>query len=234
MYNALQVKLDRHFGGGLAVTTAYTYGKGMGFQTGDDGTLDFYINQRRNWARNDYDRTHTFVQSYVYDLPFGPGKKWLTSGLVGNILGNWRVNGILTLMTGTPMTMLASGNALDAPGNTQTANQIAPVQILKGVGSSGPWFSPTSFANTTAPGVFANTGRNILSGPGFFDLDASLFKIIRFQERYSLELRGEAFAITNTPQFSNPGTTVTSSNFGYVTGVNGGNRLLQLGAKFNF
>jgi hypothetical protein len=234
MYNALQVKLDRHFSGGLAVTTAYTYGKGMGFQNGDDGGLDFYINQHRNWARNDFDRTHTFVQSYVYDLPFGQGKRWLTSGLLGNAFGNWRVNGILTLMTGTPMTLTASGTALNAPGNAQTANQIAPVQILKGVGPNSPWFSPSSFANTTAAGVFGNTGRNYLSGPGFFDLDASLFKIIRLRERYQLELRGEAFAITNTPQFSNPGTSVTSSNFGYITGVNGGNRTMQLGVKFSF
>jgi len=64
-YNALQVKFDRKFSGGFATTTAYTFGKGMGFQTGDDGGLAFYINQRRNYARNDFDRTHTFVQSVV-------------------------------------------------------------------------------------------------------------------------------------------------------------------------
>lgn len=64
-YHALQVKFDRKFSGGFATTTAYTFGKGMGFQTGDDGGLAFYINQRRNYARNDFDRTHTFVQSVV-------------------------------------------------------------------------------------------------------------------------------------------------------------------------
>jgi len=66
-YHALQVKFDRKFTGGLSTTTAYTFGKGMGFQTGDDGGLFFYINQRRNYARNDFDRTQTFVQSFVYD-----------------------------------------------------------------------------------------------------------------------------------------------------------------------
>ena len=103
MYNSLQVKFDRRFSD-FNITTAYTYGKGMGYQDGDDGGLFFYINQRRNYARNNFDRTHTFVQSYVYDLPFGPGKKWLNSGIVGNIAGGWRVTGILTVMTGTPMT----------------------------------------------------------------------------------------------------------------------------------
>ncbi len=234
MYNSLQVKLDRQFSNGLMVTTAYTYGKGMGFQSGDDGGLLFYFNQRRNYARNDFDRTHTFVQSYVYNLPFGPGKRWLSSGLAGNIFGNWRVNGILTLMTGTPMTLTPSTNNLNAPGNTQTVDQIAPVQILHGVGPGSPWFSASSFASPTVNGQVGNTGRNFLSGPGFFNLDASLFKIISFREHYQLELRGEAFSITNTPQFANPGTSLGSSTFGYITTANGGNRTLQLGAKFSF
>jgi hypothetical protein len=241
MYNAVQIKLNRRFNNGFSLTTSYTYGKGMGFQMGDDGGLMFYVNQRRNWARNDFDRTHTFVQSYVYDLPFGPGKKWLNSGFAGNVFGNWRLNGVLTVMTGTPMSLTPSTNNLNTPGNTQTVDQIAPVQILKGIGADSPWFSASSFAAPTGNGVFGSSGRNFMSGPGFFTLDASLFKMITFREHYNLELRGEAFSITNTPQFANPGTTLGSANFGYITGTLGGNttasngnRVLQLGAKFTF
>ncbi len=241
MYNSLQVKLNRRFGGSFFLTTSYTYAKGMGYQSDDDGGLDFYINQRRNWARNDFDRTQTFVQSYVYDLPFGPGKRWLTSGFAGNVFGNWRLNGILTVMTGLPMTLTPSTNNLNTPGSTQTVNQIAPVTIQKGVGPNSPWFSAASFVAPVGNGVFGNTGRNFLTGPGFFNLDASLFKMITFRERYNLELRGEAFSITNTPQFANPGTTLGSPTFGYITGTIGGNntssngnRVLQLGVKFSF
>ncbi len=239
MYNALQVKLDRRFSGGLSITTAYTWSKGMGFQGGDDGGLMFYVNPRRNYARNDYDRTHTFVQSYIYDLPFGPGKRFLNNGLSGNILGGWRVAGILTLMTGTPLT-IGGGSALNTPGNGQTADQVAPVEILHGINIGNPWFSPGSFKPVTANGVFGNSGRNSFSGPGFFDLDASLFKIIKFAERYTLEVRAEAFSVTNTPQFGNPGTNAANFNadpskntFGVVTGAGGG-RTIQLGAKFTF
>lgn len=81
MYNALQVKLNRRFSSGLLLTGAYTYGKGMSFQRSDDGGLDFYINMRRNYARTDFDRGHTFVSSFVYDLPFGSGKRWLSIGV---------------------------------------------------------------------------------------------------------------------------------------------------------
>ncbi len=235
-YNALQVKLDRRFAGSLGITTAYTYGKGMGFQTGDDGGPRWYIDFRRNYARNDFDRTHTFVQSYIYDLPFGHGKRWLNSGIAAKTIGGWRVNGILTLMTGTPLTITASGAGLNTPSNTQTADQVASVQILHGVNTiangGGEWFSRSSFANPVGA-KFGSAGRNSFSGPGFFNLDASLFKTVKLTERFNLEIRGEAFSITNTPQFSNPGTTLGNADFGFITGA-GGARSLQLGLKLNF
>ncbi len=235
-YHGLQMKLDRRYSNGLSVTTAYTFAKGMGFQTGDDGGPRFYINFRRNYSRNDFDRTHTFVQSYVYDLPFGRGKKWLSNGVVSSALGGWRVNGLLTLMTGTPLFFGYSAAGLNAPGNSQTPDQVAPIQITHGINTiakgGGEWFSRSSFA-IPATGVFGNVGRNVLSGPGFFNLDASLFKTFKLTERFNLELRGEAFSITNTSQFGNPNTTLGDANFGFVTGA-GGARNLQLGLKLNF
>ena len=242
-YNSVQMKLDRRFAGSLAVTTSYTYGKGMGYQSGDDGGLgqNWYINPRRNYARNDFDRRHTFTQSYVYDLPFGKGKRFLSNGMLATALGGWRLNGITTLMTGTPLTFGANGNALNTAGNNQTADQVkSTVDILHGVGPGNPWFDPLAFSQPTLPGVFGNSGRNIISGPGFFNLDASLFKIFSFRERFKLELRGEAFSITNTAQFSNPNTGVNNynvdpakSNFGIISGAGGG-RNLQLGMKLSF
>jgi hypothetical protein len=242
-YNALQVKFDRKFSNGLSATTAYTFGKGMGFQTGDDGGLFFYINQRRDYARNDFDRTQTFVQSLVYDLPFGHAKRWASSGPAAAIIGGWRVSSFLTIMSGLPLAFTAPGNSLNTPLNTQTPDLVAPVQILHGVGPNSPWFSTASFAAPTTPGGFGNVGRNYLSGPNFFNLDAALSKTVRFTERFNLDLRLEGFGVTNTPQFffaSNGGvangTTFNpdpKSTFGHVTNATGG-RTLQLGLKLNF
>ena len=240
-YNALQLKFDRKFTNGFSTTTAYTFGKGMGFQTGDDGGLSFYINQRRDYARNDFDRTHTFVQSIVYDLPFGNGRRWASSGPASAIVGGWRISTFMTIMSGLPLYFTqSSGSSLAAPGNTQTPTLVAPVQILHGVGTGAAWFSTSSFAQTTAPGAFGNVGRNYLSGPNFFNLDAALSKAIRITERFGLDLRLEAFGATNTPQFffasnggSSNGTTFGGNSFGHVTSASGG-RTLQLGAKFNF
>src|SRR5216684_8335741 len=238
-YHALQAKFDRKFGNGFATTTAYTFGKGMGFETDDDGGLSFYINQRRDYARNDFDRTHTFVQSIVYDLPFGKGKRLVTSGAGAALLGDWRVSTFLTVMSGLPLFFTDSNSSLLAPNNTQTPNLVAPVQILHGVGPGNPWFSTSSFA-PAAGSTFGNVGRNYLSGPNFFDLDASVSKVIRMTERFNLELRLEAFGATNTAQFffagnggSAAGLTRNSNSFGQITNASGG-RVLQLGAKFNF
>jgi hypothetical protein len=238
-YNALQVKLDRRFLNGFTTTTSYTFGKGMGFQIDDDGGLNFYINQRRNYARNDFDRTHTFVQSIVYELPFGKGKRFVSSGPGAALLGGWRVSSFLTWMSGLPLFFSAPSGGLLAPGNNQTPQLIAPVQILHGIGVGNPWFSTSSFASATGTN-FGNVGRNYLSGPNFFNLDAALSKSIRFTERFNLDLRLEAFGATNTPQFffttgngTAAGLTLKSSSFGDITSATGG-RQLQLGAKFNF
>jgi hypothetical protein len=239
IYDALQVKLNRRFSAGLTLTTSYTWGRGMGFQGGDDGGLMFYVNPRRSYARNDFDRTQTFVQSYVYDLPFGKGKRWMSNGMLANIVGGWRITGITTLMTGTPFN-ITGGSALNTPGSGQTASQVGPYEILHGINIGNPWFTPTAFKVETGNGVFGNLGRNPITGPSFFNLDASIVKVITAKERYTLELRGEAFGATNTAQFNNPNSNAANFNadpskntFGVVTGAGGG-RTLQLGVKLNF
>jgi len=242
-YNALQVKLDRHMAG-FNITTAFNYGKGMNFENDDDGGYDWYVGFQRNYARTDFDRTLSYVQSFVYQTPFGVGEKWLNHGPAAVILGNWQLSGVLSLMTGTPIgTVGASGSSLNTPGETQTANQVAPLQILHGINVGNPWFSTSSFTQPTGAGVFGSTGRNIFTGPGLFILNLSLSKNFRISERFNAEFRAETFNFTNTPEFSNPNTSITSSSYGYVTGTigsgtgvngTGGGRALQLGLKVSF
>jgi hypothetical protein len=226
------------------ITTAFNWAKGMGYASGDDGGFDFYVDFQRNYARNDFDRTLSFVQSYVYQIPFGVGQKFLNHGPAAVILGNWQISGVLSMMTGTPIgTVGASGSSLNTPGETQTANQVGPLQILHGINVGNPWFSTSSFTQPTGAGIFGSTGRNIFSGPGLATLNLSLFKNFKISERFNMEFRAETFNFTNTPQFANPNTSITSSSYGYVTGTlgsgtgvsgTGGGRALQLGLKVTF
>ncbi len=230
-YNSLQVKFD-HRSANFLLTTAYTYSKSLGI-TDEDGGFTYYVNPRRSYFRAGWDRTHTFVQSYVYELPFGKGRNYFTSGWGNRLLGGWEVSGILTLMSGTPLNFDGCNGcpALDTPGNGQTANVSGPIKKLYGIDTQ-PWFD-TSVFSAPPKGIFGNLGRRILAGPGFFSLDAVLLKTITLTERAKLELRAEGFNVTNTPRFDNPNTTFGETNFGLVRGA-GGARSMELGAKIRF
>jgi hypothetical protein len=240
-YNALQVKLDRAFVTSLLITTSFSWSKAMDFQSGDDGGLVFNVNKERNYARADFDRTLNYVQSYIYQLPFGHGKRFLADNFAGKIIGGWQVSGILSARTGTPLTITAN-NSLNLPVSTQTADQIAPIQILHGINVGNPWFSKDSFM-TPVGQVWGTMGRNVFSGPSLFALNVSLIRRIRIQERYELQLRADSLNVTNTPQFNNPETNMTKANFGYITGTlssgtgvngTGGGRVVTGGVKLTF
>ncbi len=98
------------------------------------------------------------------------------------------------------------------------------------------WFNTAAFADPSVLAgrpTFGNVGRYILSGPGFFNLDAALFKQIRLTERFNLEFRTDWYSASNTPRFNNPGLTLGDPTFGLVTGA-GGARTIDLGLKLSF
>lgn len=245
-YHSLQGKLDRRFSSGLRMTTSFTWQKALAVMTGDDGGLWNYVASERSYARADYDRTLNFVQSYMYDMPFGRGKRWMPSSFTGKILGGWRMNGILSARSGKPFNIAANGGSLNLPSSNQTADQIAPVEILHGVGVGNPWFSTTSFAQPVGA-RFGTLGRNRLDGPGLFSLNASLIREFTLFRRESgpvkLDVRAESLNVTNTAEFSNPQGNLTNATYGYVTGTlasgtgvngTGGGRAIQFGAKLTF
>lgn len=239
-YNSLQVKLDKRFSAGLAMTTAFTWGRALGYQSEDAG-LTYYINGQRNWRTLDFNRKFNFVQSYVYELPFGKGRKFLTSGPLGYVIGGWQLNGILTISSGVPLNFGGNTAGLKAPGNGNTLNHFGPIQILKGNGRNAPWFDPAKCGSQVTTGCFAqpdslqfgNLGLNVIDGPGFWNLDGSVFRSFKIQERFTMEVRGEAFSVVNSPQWNNPDTGFGNTTFGFITGA-GGNRQIQLGAKITF
>ena len=236
-YDALQVKFDRRFHNGFMMTTAYTYSK----------TIDFSSRQTFNLlldkGRSNNDITHVFVQSYLYELPFGQGKRWAHDGVGRAVLGGWQVNGIFTSQTGLPLNLTYSATNLNAPGQNNQPNLVGTGKpaVFGNVGPGQQWFDVTRFSAPVGQ-TFGNVGRNILSGPGLVGLDLSLFRNVRIKEKMSLQIRAEALNFTNTPHFSNPGTTLGNANFGQVTGSNDftdstndtDNRKIQFGIRLSF
>jgi hypothetical protein len=242
-FHSLQAKVNRRFSNGFFMTNSFTWQKAMGYNSDDGGPDDFYINFQRNYSRLSFDRTLNLVQSLRYELPWGPGKALLSHGAAGKVLGGWMVTGIITSRTGQPLTVTCPSSLINAPGNSETCNQIAPIQITHGINVNNQWFSKASFVEPTT-GTWGANGLGIMSGPGEFRIDAGVTRVFAFRERYTLQFRAEALNLTNTPIFSNPDTGFTDGNFGYITGtvssgtgVNGWNtvgRALQLSVKIKF
>jgi hypothetical protein len=127
----------------------------------------------------------------------------------------------------------ASATSLNSPGNSQTANQVVQyVPILGGHGPGTPYFSTSAFAAVTTP-TFGNSGRDILRGPGLFNLNAGLFRSFVVRERFNLQFRAEALGLTNTPAFANPSATVGSSSLGIISSSTG-DRQIRLALKLKF
>ena len=224
-YDSLQMQLTRHVASSVLGVT-YTFSKAINYADNSDSGLTW--NWQPMWDRNralaDFDRPHNLQIYGIHELPFGPGKRWLTDGVGAAIAGGWQMNGVFSAMSGIPFTVTSSGTSVNAPGNTQTADQVtSEVRILGGVGRGNSYFDPNAFAPVTAV-RFGNSGRNTLRGPGLVNLDASLFRDFQLRDGLKMQFRAEVFNVTNTPAFNNPGANAsapTRNADGTIINLNG-------------
>ncbi len=256
-YHGLQASLNRRLTGGLFLKGSYTWSKAINM-TDEDGWAGL---RAFNWGpviyRNrtvaGYDRRHMFTMAFVWEIPFGKGKRFnLDSKVLNAIAGGWALSSVFSAYTGTPFTVSGSGSSLNAPGNSQTADQIAPVRKIGNFGPGQSYYDPMSFRdpNWNRPaGVyrFGTMGPNALYGPGFWRDDANLAKSFRFTERLNLEFRAEVFNLTNTIRWNNPnagsasmqlnadGSLKNANNFMSITGTpNGYERQFRFGLRLAF
>jgi hypothetical protein len=208
-YNALQTQLRRPLKNGFQVNVNYTLARSRGIAGAPNSDNEprikipefFHLNR----AISDFDRTHALHITSIAELPFGRGRRWLNSGgALAAIVGGWQVNNIVSLFSGTPFTVTASGSSLNAPDNTQMADQVkSDVEILGGVGQGNPYFDPFAFAPVTEV-RFGNAGYNTVRGPGIKQWDLGIFRRINIGQA-NLQIRVEGWNLTNTPHFNNPG-----------------------------
>ena len=240
-YNSANVKLE-HRTGSFLFTTVYTWAKsideksaaaGIGAAaTGWQGFLDNH-DVRRDRGLSDFDVDHRLVSSFVYNLPFGRGAKYLSSVSkpADIFVGGWQINGIATFQKGFPYPIYAQdlGGLLDSFSNR--ANIVGNPR--SGFHRSiAEWFNTAAFAQPAA-GVLGNSGRNILQAPGINNFDLSAFKNFTIVERLSAQFRVESFNALNHTQWSQPSNNTSSNQFGQITGARAG-RINQLGLKFIF
>ncbi len=213
------------------------------------------MNLRAERALSDFNTAHRFVFTSLYDLPFGPGQRWLSdSGLRSHLLGSWQLGGILALQTGHPFTVnlgtAATGTSITTFGIPNRPDLVGdpsrPGPVAANPGCQAPgllhtpqsWFNPCAFSDQFT-GRFGTAGRNILTAPGYNNLDFSLLKSIPLRgEGHALQLRAEFFNLFNHPNFDAPSRTFNSATFGSLLSANAwGNkppRQIQMAVRYTF
>jgi outer membrane receptor protein involved in Fe transport len=263
-YNSLQASVTKRFSRGLQFLASYTFGKSLDYYSG--GTVNELVsvfgdqtNPQLNYGRSDFDRSQRFVYSFVYDTPDLVGAdsaaRWL--------LNDWQLNGILTLQTGLPFSVVqnpdnntiqranlrpgaasveGSGDVRDRLNQYFNTGAFAPSVQCVGVpaaqtapcgGLTRAGFAPNPFFDPSAP--FGNAGRNILTGPGQKNVDFSVVKFIPVTEAVRGEFRTEFFNLFNWANFSNPNSNISvPATFGRITSTSAGPRVIQFAFKLNF
>ena len=233
-YHALTAKAEQRLWKGLTYIASYAYQKSIDLSSEFGGSSpQNNQNIKADLAPSGFDQTHVFNSGYSYMLPGANMKsplKWL--------VGGWQTTGIATLETGRPFNItLPFDNAnIGARGSFQRPNLVGnpyPDGWTKTYGPAGRYFNPDAFA--AAPQFqFGNLGRNVLRGPGFKNFDIGMFKNFIFNERIRLQYRAEFFNLFNMVNFSNPGGSFGTPNFGRSTGTQNQQRSIQMGLKLYY
>ena len=229
IYHALQAKLEKRVSGGLWYLVSYTWSKSLNVGNTPAVGGDYAYER----AVSSFDIPQNLTASVGYELPVGKGKKVLASGnrFANGVVGGWQVQGIVVLRSGRPFTPTISRDV----ANTGIGGQ-RPVRLGSGELSSpsiSQWFDKTAFLLPNAY-TWGNSGANILREDRFKNLDLSLFKQFRINERSQVQFRAEAFNLTNSPSFSAPGTNIDTASGGVVTSTISTPRNIQFGLKLNF
>ena len=230
-YNAMQVSVERRVSKGLGVLFGYTWGHAIedtGTEFGGGtGTPQDSRNRRADRANAAYDLRHRATVSYIYEFPYNPKK-----GITRVLLGGWRTSGSLLMQTGLPFTPGLATNSLNN-GQGSRPDLVPGKNGHLASPTINQWFDPTAFTQQQGF-LYGNAGRNILFGPGRYNLDMSLFKDFVIREQKMFQFRADAFNITNHPQFNLPNATIGSTSAGIITSTVGSPRQLQLALRFQF
>jgi hypothetical protein len=244
-YNALQMRFQQRLFHGLTSLASYTWSKSI-----DDASNFFSSAGDPNFPQNSYDVAaergrsnfdvrHRLSVSYSYALPFGKGRQYMANdGWVSTFLTGWETHGIVTVQSGRPFTVAllpeidnsGTGRSILGFGANDRPNVVGNPEISNSTPER--WFNTAAFS-FPPPGTFGNAGRNILDGPGFQNVNASLMKNTALTERLNLQFRAEVFNLFNHPNFNLPDNFLGSPTFGRISSARDP-RHIQFGLKLLF
>jgi hypothetical protein len=234
-YNALQTSVTKRMSGGLIVFANYTWSKAL------DEVCTVELrgqchpqnpnNIRGDRGPGDYDHRHLANVSWVYELPHfrHSPSAWLRQGI-----GNWQLSGMSTFQTGSPIN-ISTGQDISLTGvGNDRPNVVGDPSLPGGRSKSAElaqWFNTAAFVSNLT-GQFGDLGRNAIYGPGRWNFDLSLQKVLTFHERHRVEFRAEFFNALNHANFNNPGSTLTTARTFGVISAAGAPRSVQFALRY--
>ncbi|MEP6706862.1 MAG: hypothetical protein ABJC05_05055, partial [Pyrinomonadaceae bacterium] len=258
-YHGLQAEIRKRLSNGFYYQANYTWSKAFTdseqSQAEFAGLLDLTLGDVLEKKRLSQDVRHVFKANGVYELPFGPGRRFINGGgALGRVLGGWQVSGLFQARTGRPISFISGRGTVNRAGRSgkNTASSTLTIDQLRGL--TGLFFNPTTgrpqlfdpslvaadgranpqFLTHPLAGQFGNLSLTPAYGPGYWNIDAALIKRTKISETTNLELRFEAFNLTNHTNFSvSEDNDINSTDFGKITSTFDP-RILQFAIKFNF
>lgn len=244
-YNAMLAKLSKRFSSGLMLLSSYQWAKAIDNVTETEPSLGGAADGFRDSTNfaierslSAHDVRHSFVTTLVYEIPFGRGRRFggNMNRFVDALAGGWQVSGIIRFATGLPVRLTAPSTINQYGFGTQYPNVTSGKDVALAERTPSRWFNTNAFS-APAPFTIGNAPRRLdeLRADGQHNADVALMKNFQIYERLRLQFRGEAFNLTNTPQFSWPDTNFGSPTFGQVTStVNVPPRNIQFGMRLDF
>ena len=234
VYHSVYLNVEKRLTHGLTLIFNHTISKMI------ENNLTSLVNKRYYRCISDMDRPHVMNLAFVYDLPFGKGRPWVTSGFWSRIIGGWSVSGRAFYSSGTPLSISDSNGrpirlwnaAKKGPIRDRIGDRVDPVtrEVLN------PYFDTKAFASLPTPYMVPPEPPHFaeLRAPHRKTLDASIIKRIQLYERINVDIRADANNVTNSPQWDGPGTNMASkATFGVIQTA-GGNRVVQLSVRAVF
>jgi hypothetical protein len=252
-YNSLQARLEKRFSHGITGMASYTWGKaltgspdhistsggGPGFDTGTFREPQDGLNVAADRGLAEFDIKQRFVASYIWELPFGRGRKFGSDlpKVADLLLGGWEVSGIHVFQGGLGLTATLGGSSVLNIGGERRArpNLIGNPVLPDSQRTVGRWFNTGAFQSSfnPAPQAFGNAGVGIMRGPGYVNFDFTFAKNFHITERIRTQFRTEFFNAFNRANFGPPNIARESSGFGQILSASNA-RIIQFGLKLYF
>lgn len=233
-YHSLQASAQHRYGNGITAQANYTFAHALNdTQAFSQGGLYSSVVPSQfatlEYGNSDLDVRHRFTMLLNYQLPFGKN----LHGVLGGLAKGWQFNAIDVWMTGFPFSVTNSSARTNTGAASDRPNQLRPANISNP--SISHWFDTSAFVAQTF-GTVGSAKRDTVYGPHYRHFDTSIFKDFHIRERYVLQARAEAFNLTNTPNFANPGATLGTGTFGVITAVRNATtpRQLQFALRLTF